>query len=198
MSGQAIGYKRVSTTDQSTERQLDGMVFDEVFEDKASGKNLDRPQFDAMLKHLRKGDHLFVHSMDRLARNLGDLLKTVEQLTSKGVEVSFKKECLDFKPDAAANPMAKLMLSMMGAFAEFERSLIRERQREGIAVAKQRGVYRGRKRALDLSQIEQIKTRLGQGEQVSKVAREYGLTRQTIYRTLERTEATSGNSKERL
>ena len=182
MAGQKVGYKRVSTLDQSTDRQLDGVDLDKIFEDKASGKDLKRPQFEALISHLRDGDILFVHSMDRLARNLSDLLLTVDRLTSAGVEVRFVKESLCFSGNQDANAMSKLMLSMLGAFAEFERSLIRERQREGIALAKDRGVYKGRKPALNPTEVTQLKRRLESGEKVAKVARELGLTRQTIYR----------------
>lgn len=135
-------YRRVSSWEQRTDRQLEGVELDEVFEDRASGKDLNRPQWEAAAKFLRRGDVLIVHSMDRLARNLADLLATVEGLNRRGVEVRFVHENLNFEPGASTNPMAKLMLSMLGAVAEFERSLILERQREGIALAKQRGGLR--------------------------------------------------------
>ena len=112
------------------------------FTDKASGKDINRPELDAMLAFAREGDTVVVHSMDRLARNLDDLRKLVQSLTKRGVRIEFVKESLAFSGEDS--PMANLMLSVMGAFAEFERALIRERQREGIAVARQRGAYRGR------------------------------------------------------
>ena len=176
-----IGYKRVSTWDQRSDRQLDGLTLDEVFEDKASGKDLHRPQWETAARFLRRGDVLFVHSMDRLARNLGDLLATVQTLNEKGVEVRFVRENLTFEPGSGANPMAKLMLSMLGAVAEFERSMILERQREGIALAKQRGAYAGRKRALSDDQVEQVRQRLTSGEKLARLAREMGVSRQTLY-----------------
>ena len=176
-----IGYKRVSTWDQRSDRQLDGLALDEIFEDRASGKDLNRPQWEMAARFLRRGDVLFVHSMDRLARNLGDLLATVQGLNARGVEVRFVRENLNFEPGAGTNPMAKLMLSMLGAVAEFERSLILERQREGIAVAKQRGAYSGRKRALSDDQVEQLRHRLNSGEKLARVARELGVSRQTLY-----------------
>jgi DNA invertase Pin-like site-specific DNA recombinase len=114
--------------------------------DKASGKDVNRPQLDAMLTFAREGDTVVVHSMDRLARNLDDLRKLVQSLTKRGIRIEFVKESLTFSGEDS--PMANLMLSVMGAFAEFERALIRERQREGIAIARQRGAYRGRKRSL--------------------------------------------------
>ena len=176
-----VGYKRVSSWEQRTDRQLEGVELDEVFEDHASGKDLNRPQWEAAAKYLRRGDVLFVHSMDRLARNLADLLATVQALNDRGVEVRFVRENLSFEPGASTNPMAKLMLSMLGAVAEFERSLILERQREGIALAKQRGAYAGRKRALSDDQVEQVRQRLHAGEKIARVAREMGISRQTVY-----------------
>ncbi len=146
--GQRVGYRRVSSWEQRSDRQLEGLALDELFEDRASGKDLKRPAWEEAERYLRRGDVLFVHSMDRLARNLADLLAVVEGLNRKGVEVRFVRENLCFEAGAEANPMSRLMLSLLGAVAEFERSLILERQREGIASARQRGVYRGRKRAL--------------------------------------------------
>jgi DNA invertase Pin-like site-specific DNA recombinase len=147
MTGQRIGYKRVSTVDQNTLRQLDGVAVDEVFEDKASGKSTaQRAALEAMLKHVRKGDVVICHSMDRMARNLDDLRRIVLGLTSRGVRVEFTKEGLSFTGEDSA--LSRLLLSVMGAFAEFERSLILERQREGIAIAKVAGKYKGRKATL--------------------------------------------------
>src|SRR5947209_17356597 len=129
--GQRVGYVRVSTVQQNTARQLDGIEVDRLFDEKASAKSTARPVLQDVLRYLREGDTLIVHSMDRLARNLLDLRQIVEGLTARGVMVQFVKESLTFTADAA--PMAKLLLNMMGAFAEFEREIILERQREGIA-----------------------------------------------------------------
>src|SRR6185437_7118784 len=137
--GQRIGYIRVSSVDQNTARQLDGIDLDRTFTDKASAKDANRPKLQECLRFLRDGDTLYVHSMDRLARNLIDLRQMVEDLTARGVAVEFVKERLSFTADAS--PMAKLLLNMMGAFAEFERELIRERQREGIALARAAGKF---------------------------------------------------------
>src|SRR5690349_21065766 len=145
MLGQRIGYVRVSTIDQNTERQLEGIEVAKTFTDKAFGKDTQRPQLEALMSFVRAGDTVIVHSMDRLARNLDDLRRIVQTLTGKGVRIEFVKEHLAFTGEDS--PMASLMLSVMGAFAEFERALINERQREGIALAKQRGAYRGRKKA---------------------------------------------------
>ena len=131
MAGQRIGYIRVSTIDQQVERQLDGLELDQTFTDKASGKDTNRPQLELLLRFARSGDTVVVHSMDRLARNLDDLRRIVHTLTGKGVRIEFVKEHLTFTGEDS--PMASLLLSVMGAFAEFERVLIHERQREGIA-----------------------------------------------------------------
>ena len=156
MTGQRVGYVRVSTLDQNTVRQLDGVDVDRVFEDKASGKDLNRPELEELIKFVRDGDTVLVHSMDRLARNLDDLRSIVHRLTAKKVRVEFVKEQLSFTGDD--NAMANLLLNVMGAFAEFERSLIRERQREGIALAKKRGVYRGRTPSLDAARAAELRS----------------------------------------
>jgi DNA invertase Pin-like site-specific DNA recombinase len=182
MIGQRIGYIRVSTFDQNTERQLDGVKLDRVFTEKASGKDTKRKQLNELISFVRTGDIVLIHSMDRLARNLNDLLKIVKTLTDKDVKVEFVKENLSFEGDDS--PMSTLMLSIMGAFAEFERSLILERQREGIAIAKKKGVYRGRKRALSDEDIQTIKSRVINGEKKAHLAREFGISRETLYQYL--------------
>lgn len=164
--GQRIGYIRVSTFDQNPDRQLEGIQVDHIFMDKASGKDTRREQLDALMNFVRVGDTVVVHSMDRLARNLGDLRRIVQSLTQNGIRVEFIKEKLSFTDEDS--PMANLMLSVMGAFAEFERALILERQREGIALAKQRGVYRGRKRAISDTDIAALKLRVSAGEKKRK------------------------------
>jgi DNA invertase Pin-like site-specific DNA recombinase len=145
-SGQRVGYIRVSSVGQNPARQLDGVEVDRVFTDTVSGKSAARPQLQAMLAYVRDGDTVIVHSMGRLARNLDDLRRLVRELTGRGVAVQFIKEQLTFT--AEDSPMATLLLSVLGAFAEFERALIRERQLEGIALAKARGAYTGRKPSL--------------------------------------------------
>lgn len=182
MTTQTVGYIRVSTVDQHTDRQLEGMKLDEVFTDKASGKDTTRPELAKALKHVRKGDTLVVHSMDRLARNLDDLRKIVRDLTDRGVKVQFIKEGLTYTGDDS--PMAKMLLSMLGAVAEFERALIRERQREGIAIAKTKGVYKGRKKALSPEQVIEIRRRVAEGEPKASVAKAYGISRETLYQYL--------------
>ena len=182
MTGQRIGYIRVSTFDQNTDRQLDSVQVSKTFIDKASGKDVKRPQFEALMSFVRAGDTVVVHSMDRLARNLDDLRSIVQTLTQLGICIEFVKESLKFSGEDS--PMAILMLSVMGAFAEFERSLIRERQREGIALAKQRGAYRGRKRSLSDGEILLLKQRIQNGDKKAKVAREFGISRETLYQYL--------------
>ena len=182
MAGQQIGYIRVSTYDQNPERQLEGVTLDRVFTDKASGKDVNRPQLETLMAFVRPGDTVVVHSMDRLARNLDDLRRMVQVLTQRGVHIQFIKEHLMFTGEDS--PMANLMLSVMGAFAEFERALIRERQREGIALAKQRGAYRGRKKALSTDEAASLKTRIANGEKKTLVARELGISRETLYQYL--------------
>lgn len=175
-----MGYVRVSSVDQNTERQLDGLQLDKVFTDKASGKDTSRPELQACLEWVREGDTLVVHSMDRLARSLVDLRQTVDQLTGKGVSVRFVKEGLTFTRDES-DPCAVLMLNVMGAVAEFERAIILQRQREGIALAKAKGVYKGRKPALSEEQAELVRARLRAGESATELAKEFGVARATIY-----------------
>ena len=174
-----VGYIRVSTVDQNTDRQLEGLTLDETFTDRISGKSLDRPALQEMLRFVRKGDEVLVHSMDRLARNLGDLLHLVKTLTGKGVRVTFRKEALTFTGEDS--PVATLMLSIIGAVASFERSMILERQREGIAIAKTKGAYKGGKPKLSADQVAQVCQRALAGEKKAELARQFGISRETLY-----------------
>jgi DNA invertase Pin-like site-specific DNA recombinase len=180
--GQRVGYLRVSALDQKELRQLEGVQLDKKFTDKASGKDLKRPQLELMLAFVREGDTIICHSMDRLGRNLDDLRKVVLGLTERGVHVQFMKENLTFT--GSDSPMANLLLSVMGAFAEFERDLIRERQREGIALAKKSGVYKGRKPALSPAQVAGLRADLAEKRSKTAVARSLGISRETLYRYL--------------
>ena len=182
MTGHKIGYIRVSSVDQNTERQLDGIKLDRIFTDKISGKSTDRPQLQEMLRFVREGDQLFVHSMDRLARNLIDLRQMVQNLTSRGIKVQFVKEGLTFTGNDDA--MSVLLLSVMGAVAEFERSIIRERQAEGIRIAKEKGVYKGRKASLTDKQAEEVRQKVTAGVPKARIAREYKCSRETLYKYL--------------
>lgn len=183
-TGKHIGYIRVSTTDQNSARQLEGIALDRLFEDKASGGTTNRPAWHECLAFLREGDTLHVHSIDRLARNLQDLLSILTKLTGTGVTVRFHKESLEF--NGQDSPFQRLQLQIIGAVAEFERAMIRERQKEGIALAKAAGKYRGRKPRLDIATINEIRRRLESGEKVAVLAREHGISRQTLYDSLRR------------
>jgi DNA invertase Pin-like site-specific DNA recombinase len=178
--GVVVGYLRVSSLDQNETRQLEGMQLDRKFVEHASGANTDRPELEELLKFVREGDTVCVHSMDRLARNLDDLRRLVLELTGRGVWILFVKENLTFTGDDS--PFSHLLLSVLGAVAQFERDLIRERQREGIAIAKNNGVYKGRRRSLTKEQAAELSRRIHKGESATTLAREYKVSRQTLYR----------------
>ena len=179
-----IAYIRVSTLEQNTVRQLDGMTFDEIFVDKASGKDVQRPQLQAALAYCESGDTLFVHSMDRLARNAEDLLRTVRELNGRGVTVEFVKNRMTFS--GQSDPMGKLMLTMLGGFAEFERELIRERQREGIEIATANGKFTGKTgRGPKAAQITKMQKMADEGVSKAEIAKAFGFKfRQSVYRYL--------------
>lgn len=187
MPGQNIGYIRVSTIVQNTARQLDGTLLDKVFTDKVSGKSADRPQLIACLGYVREGDTLHVHSMDRLARNLEDLLRMVRELNAKGVQVRFQKENLTFTGND--DTMAVLMLSLLGAVAAFERQLIRDRVAEGVALAKAAGKFKGGTKKLKADQVAALVARVATGVPKAVVAREFGISRETLYTYLENAQA---------
>jgi len=175
-TGQKIGYVRVSSVDQNDARQLDGLVLDKIFTDKASGKDVHRPQLQALLSHVREGDHVYVHSMDRLSRSLKDLQEVVELLTARGVAVEFCKENLKFERPGNNSgghtaAYSKLLLQMLGAVGEFERALIRERQREGIAIAKTKGVYKGRKPGLNAEMKLKLREMIASGISKTEIAK---------------------------
>jgi len=183
--GQVVGYVRVSTEAQNTARQteaLEALRLDKVFTDKASGKDTDRPQLQAAFAHLREGDTFVIYSMDRLSRSLSDLISTVKSLTAKGVRVQFIKEALTFTNEES--PMANLLLGLMGSLAEWERAVIKERQMAGIAIAKENGVYKGRKKALSNKEVEEVRLLVQSGEAKSRIAEKYGVSRQTLYKYL--------------
>ncbi|NDK90408.1 recombinase family protein [Gordonia desulfuricans] len=187
MTGQRVGYVRVSTAEQNEARQLDDVELDRVFTDKASGRDRQRPELEKLLDFVRDGDTVYVHSLDRLGRNVDDLRDLITELTGQGVEVRIVKQGLTFTSDDTS-PMNRLMLTMLGAFAEFELAMIRERQAEGIAKAKAAGKYRGRNAALTPEQVEEIAQRHagGAGEGITALATEYGVSRQTVYNYLNR------------
>lgn len=183
MTGKSIAYKRVSTVEQTTARQLDGMEFDKVFEDKISGGTKARPALDDMLDFVREGDTITVHSIDRLARNLRHLLELIEEITGQGVELRFVKENLTFSGEN--NPMQQLMLQVMGACAEFERAMILDRQKEGIKVAQEQGVKFGRKFKLSEEVRAEIRAKwVSGGNSQGALSREYSVSRKTIQNIL--------------
>ena len=175
-----VAYIRVSSVSQNVDRQLPDEKFDKTFTDKASAKDTDRPALAALLDYVRDGDKVVIHSIDRLARNLADLEQLVDQLNSKGVSVEFRKESLIFS--GGADPMQKLLLQMLGAVAEFERSMIRERQREGIAAAKAAGKQLGRKRSLDDKDTKRLRAKRAKGVGVRDLQDEFNISRATVYR----------------
>ena len=185
MNNQNIAYLRVSSIDQNLSRQQEAMAsveLNRVFTEKASAKDTNRPVLQECIDYCRVGDVLHVHSIDRIARNLKDLQQIVDRLAAKGVTIQFHKECLTFNGNDDA--ISQLMLQMMGAFAEFERSLIRERQREGIAAAQKAGKRFGRKKALSDDQVAEIRERVSMGQQKSLIAADYRISRTTLYSAL--------------
>lgn len=183
MAGQIVAYIRVSSAEQNEARQVEALTGAlRLFVDKQSGNSADRPALTEMLAYVRDGDTVRISSMDRLARNLDDLRSIVKTLTSKGVRVEFLKEGQTFTGEDS--PMSNLLLSLLGAVAEFERSLIRERQAEGIALAKDRGVYKGRAARLTPEQVAEARQRVAEGVPKAAVAREAGVSRQTLYAAL--------------
>jgi DNA invertase Pin-like site-specific DNA recombinase len=182
-TGQTVGYIRVSTVGQNTARQLDGLTLDQVFTDKCSGSTADRPALAAMLAHVRAGDTVLVHEISRLARNTADLLRLVKLLTDKGVTVTFKKEGLTFTGEAN-NAMNQMLLTMLGAVASFELALINERRIEGQAKARAEGKHMGRTAKLTAAQVAMIRHRAADGESKTDLAKEFGVSRATLYATL--------------
>lgn len=185
ITGQKVGYARVSSKDQNLERQTAALKKEKVFRifiDTVSGSSTQRPGLDGALNYLRAGDQLIVVSMDRLARSLIDLHRLVDELTERGVSVKFLKEGQVYSQDST--PIAKLMLGLLGSVAEFERAIIRERQAEGIAKAKARGVYKGRAKVLNEEQIMQAREWVSEGIPKAEVARRLGIGRTTLYKYL--------------
>lgn len=178
--GKDIGYIRVSTADQNIDRQLDGLALDKMYEEKISGATTNRPELQKCLDYLRDGDTLHVHSMDRLARSMRDIEDTVKALTERGITVRFHKEGWTFSESMDATQT--LLFQMLGAVSQFERSIIRERQAEGIAKAKAAGKYKGRKPKLSEEQMDEIRRRVDEGEEKKSLAAEFGISRQTLYR----------------
>ena len=178
MKGQKIGYIRVSTVDQNTDRQLADIELDKVFEEKVSAKTANRPELQQMLGHIREGDEIYIHDISRLARNIEDLHRLVNEIIEKGCSVHFVKENLHFSGDRT-DPTQQLLLSMLGAVYQFERSIMLERQREGIAVAKAAGKFKGRPKSIDNHEIRRI---LAEGNSISKTANLLGVSMSSVQR----------------
>lgn len=177
-----IGYIRVSSEGQNTARQLDGVKLDKTYVDKQSGATKHREQLQACLAYIRKGDTLHVHALDRLARSLRDLLEILETALAKGVTVTFHAESLTFSPDSN-NPHAMLMMQLLGSFAQFERSISKVRQREGITKAKQSGKHLGRPRMADDLYIEAKKLR-AEGLGITEICKALNLSKPSVYKLL--------------
>jgi DNA invertase Pin-like site-specific DNA recombinase len=178
MKHQVVAYIRVSSVQQSIERQLVDTAYDKAFTEKVSAKSTERPELKAMLEHVREGDLVVVHSMDRLARNTRDLLEIVETLKAKGVSIKFIKENLEFTA-GVDNSISNLMLTMLGAVAQFERELMLERQREGIEIAKAKGLFKGRKASIDR---DAILYDISAGLSVRKTAVKHGIANSSVSR----------------
>ena len=181
--GQIVGYTRVSTVDQNDEGQqhtLKAAGATKIFSDRITGSAETRPGLDEMSRYVREGDTIVIYSIDRLARNVEHLLSTVKEWRDNGIAIVFIREAL--RIDGEKNPMSELLLGVIGHIAQFEKAIIKERQREGIEAAKRRGVYKGRKRALDEDQVKELQNLLRQTGNISEIARKMGVSRQTIYR----------------
>lgn len=182
MKGQTVAYLRVSSEDQNLERQTAATEgADKIFEEKISGSNKDRPRLQELIDYVRDGDTVQVYSIDRLARSLTDLNSIIDHLVQKGVTVKFISERLTFSLNSA-DPTDRLMLHVMGAFAEFERALIKKRQAEGISKAKARGVYNRNSEVIPPETWVTMQKELAAGKPLATVAREYGFKRATVYR----------------
>ena len=179
-----FNYIRVSTVLQHTDRQLAGVSCDREYCDKLSGKDICRPQLQALLDNLREGDIIQTHSMDRLARNVKDLLQLIDIIIKKGASIKFYKENLIFYADKKADAFQRLMLTLLGAVSEFERAIILDRQKEGIAIAKAKGRYKGSQKKLTDTQVDEIRQMIAEYQKISYIARKYGVSRQTIYNYL--------------
>jgi DNA invertase Pin-like site-specific DNA recombinase len=182
--GKRIGYIRVSSVDQNPERQLEGIDLDKKFTEYASGSTLHRPLLDALREYVRDDDIVFVHSIDRLARNVKNLLELVDEFKEKKVEVHFVKENLIFNQEN--NASSKAMLGIFGIVAEFERELILERQRYGIAQAKMMGKYKGRNSKFNPQMCDKIKEAMKTREPKSVIAAQLGISRFTLYQYLKK------------
>lgn len=187
-SGQRVAYVRVSSLDQNPDRQLEAVgECHRVFLDREQGSHerlSSRAQLEELIQYVREGDHVVVASMDRLARSVIDLNTITQRIVAKGVSVDFLKERLTFRAGAGEDPFAQFQMNLMGSFAQFEREMIRQRQAEGIAAAKRRGVYKGRARLLGDEEIREVREQAARGVPKARIAREWKISRSTLYRYL--------------
>ena len=178
-----FNYIRVSTIEQNTERQLKDVKCDEQFIEKVSAKDTkNRPELLRLLGKLRTEDIVNVHDLSRLARSTKDLLTLVEQILSTGASIHFHKENLRFTSGNDADPFQQLQLTMLAAIAQFERQIMLSRQAEGIAIAKNKGKYRGRQSKFSESEINDIKEQFKVADNKAQLARDWGITRQYLYK----------------
>lgn len=177
-----IGYIRVSSEGQNTDRQLDGIKLDKRFIDKLSGANKDRPQLTACMQYIRSGDTLHIHSIDRLSRSLRDMEELVSALVDRGVTIEFHTERLVFTKEE--NPIATMMLHLLTVFAQFERSVSKKRQREGISIAKTNGKHMGRPK-VDYARRTEVIELSKQGLNISQIAKAMNLSRPSVYKLLD-------------
>lgn len=178
MKGQKIGYIRVSSVEQNTDRQLVDIELDKTFEEKVSAKTTNRPQLQQMLEHIRENDEIYCHDISRLARNMEDLHRLVREITGKGCSLHFVKENLHFSGDKT-DPTQELLMNMLGAVYTFERQILKCRQAEGIALAKEKGKYKGRPPKIDFEEIKRV---LNLGNSISKTAEILGVSMSSVQR----------------
>ena len=178
MKGQKIGYIRVSSVEQNTDRQLVDIELDKTFEEKVSAKTTNRPQLQQMLEHIRENDEIYCHDISRLARNMEDLHRLVREITGKGCSLHFVKENLHFSGDKS-DPTQELLMNMLGAVYTFERQILKCRQAEGIALAKEKGKYKGRPPKIDFEEIKRV---LNLGNSISETAEILGVSVSSVQR----------------
>lgn len=177
-----VGYARVSTVGQSLDIQLTKLSScEKIFSDKASGIDSSRPQLNNCLEFVREGDTLVITKLDRLARSMLHLSKILDQLKSKGVELRVIDQSID-----TSTPVGKLLFNVLGSIAEFEREIAKERQMEGIAKAKAKGVKCGRSKILNNDQVEEIRNKKNKGVTVKEIMKEYGLSKASVYNYLKK------------
>lgn len=178
-----IGYARVSTQEQNLARQLEALKdCDEVFQEKISGKDRERPELANLLKYARKGDTIVFPSLDRMSRSLGDAISIIGECREKSVNVELLHENMTFS-GVETDPYTHMQFSMLAVFAEFERNIIRQRQKEGIAIAKAKGVY-AKPRKLTPEVVAAARRKVEQGIPKARIARDLGISRASLYRAL--------------